>query len=259
MLLLLWGGCRFLCRLCCSLYTWVNLRLHDIGIGNRMIGNREIGRRMLVYKLMRCRLRGKWRIGTIRAREGNIESDQRRCFSLLGCLVDIHGRSSLNRDGSRGRQRNRWLWMRLWCSWLWRLGNTIHVRMTCHRCLACLPCPSFSTFEPKGTESVQNTIANAQQSMLEEDGKNSFKKLWSNLGIWLLLFCGAINESILLLLAFSGPSSSGSIAAAFLFRDGGIVGVDILKTLLTMRVRCGSGSRQSGWDVASCIKISLGS
>ena len=55
-----------------------------------MTGNREVGRRMLVYKLMR-RLRGKWRVGTIRAREGNIESDQGRCISLLGCLVDIHG------------------------------------------------------------------------------------------------------------------------------------------------------------------------
>ena len=37
-----------------------------------------------------------------------------------------------------------------------------------HRSLGCLPCPSFSTFEPKGTESVQNTIANAQSKL--EDG-----------------------------------------------------------------------------------------
>lgn len=168
MLLLLSGSCRFLSRLCCCLHIWVNLRLHAIGIGNRMIG-----RGMLVYELMRRR-RGKWRAGTIRAREGNVESDQRRCVRLLGRLVDIHGRSSLNSDGSRGRYRNRWLRMRLGC--------TIHVLMACHRCLACLAWPSFSTFEPKSTKSIQNTITNAQ-SMLEENGTNSFKNLQSNLGI----------------------------------------------------------------------------
>ena len=64
-----------------------------------------IGQGMLVYELMR-RLRGKWRVGTIRAREGNVESDQGRCISLLGRLIDIHGRSSLNRDGRGSRHRN---------------------------------------------------------------------------------------------------------------------------------------------------------
>ena len=61
-----------------------------------------IGRGMLGYKLMR-RLRGEWRVRTIRASEGNVESDHGRCLSLLGRLVDIHGRSSLNRNGRRGR------------------------------------------------------------------------------------------------------------------------------------------------------------
>ena len=63
-----------------------------------------VGRGMLVYELVR-RLRGKWRIGTICAREGNIEGNQGRCITLLGGLLDIHGRGSLNRDGS-GRHRN---------------------------------------------------------------------------------------------------------------------------------------------------------
>jgi hypothetical protein len=76
-----------------------------------MIGRGMLVRGMLVYELMR-RLRGKWRVGTIRAREGNVESDQGRCIRLL---VDIHGRSSLNCDGSGGRHRNSWLRMRLWC------------------------------------------------------------------------------------------------------------------------------------------------
>lgn len=72
-----------------------------------------IGRGM-VYELMR-RLRGKWRAGTICAGEGNIESDQGRCISLLGRLVDIHRRSSLNCDGSEIRHRNSWwLRMKLW-------------------------------------------------------------------------------------------------------------------------------------------------
>ena len=64
-----------------------------------------IGRGVLVYELMR-RLRRKWRAGTIRTREGNVESDQGRCISLLGRLVDIHGRRYLNCDGSRGRHGN---------------------------------------------------------------------------------------------------------------------------------------------------------
>lgn len=57
---------------------------------------------------------------------------------------------------------------------------------------------------------------------------------------------GAINPRSLSRFAFSGPSSSGSRADAFRLRESGILGVEALKTLLTMRVRFGSGSRHSG-------------
>jgi len=46
-----------------------------------------------------------------------------------------------------------------------------------------------------------------------------------------------MNASSRSLLAFSGPSSSGSIAVAFRLSEGGMLGVDTLRTWLTMRVR----------------------
>jgi hypothetical protein len=74
---------------------------------------------------------------------------------------------------------------------------------------------------------------------------------WAYLGAWVLVDCGFMNAIIFALRALSVSSSSGSKAAAFLFNDTGTVGVDTLSTWLAMRVRCGSGSRQSGGDIAS--------
>ena len=57
-------------------------------------------------------------------------------------------------------------------------GNTIHVLMTSHRGI---PWSNFSTFEPKGIESLQNAITNVLGMLEEEMG--SFPNIWSNLRI----------------------------------------------------------------------------
>lgn len=58
-------------------------------------------------------------------------------------------------------------------------------------------------------------------------------------------------------LAFSGPSSSGSMAVAFRLSDNGTLGFDTLITWLTTRDRCGSGSRHKGCEVASYIRAGI--
>jgi hypothetical protein len=57
---------------------------------------------------------------------------------------------------------------------------------------------------------------------------------------------------ILILRALSFSSSSGSMAAAFLFNELGIGGIDALMTWFTILVKCGSGSKHKGPLVASC-------
>jgi hypothetical protein len=55
-------------------------------------------------------------------------------------------------------------------------------------------------------------------------------------------------------LALSVSCSSGSNVDALRFSDTGTVGVDTLRTLLAIRVKCGSGSRHNGAAVASCVE-----
>lgn len=57
------------------------------------------------------------------------------------------------------------------------------------------------------------------------------------LGACSLLSRGAINPRSLSRLAFSGPSSSGSIADDLRLRERGMLGVEALRTLFTIRVR----------------------
>ena len=64
-----------------------------------------IGRGMLVYELVRG-LRGKWRVGTIRASGRKAKNGQGRRLSLFGRLFDVHGRSCLNGDRNGGRRRS---------------------------------------------------------------------------------------------------------------------------------------------------------
>ena len=60
---------------------------------------------------------------------------------------------------------------------------------------------------------------------------------------------GFMNCMILARLTFSKAVSSGSMAEAFLLREGGAVGTDTLKMLFTARVSCGLGSRHRGGAV----------
>lgn len=60
-----------------------------------------------------------------------------------------------------------------------------------------------------------------------------------------------MNCMILALRAFSVSSSSGSRAAALRFKETGALSVDTRRTWFAMRVRCGSGFKHSGGDVAS--------
>lgn len=70
-------------------------------------------------------------------------------------------------------------------------------------------------------------------------------------GLYVLLCLGFMNCMIWARRAFSVSSSSGSIAAAFLFSETGTVGVETRITWFAIRVRCGLGSRHSGGEIAS--------
>jgi len=66
---------------------------------------------------------------------------------------------------------------------------------------------------------------------------------------------GFMNCIILARLTFSKAVSSGSIAEAFLFSEGGAVGTETLRILFTARVKCGSGSRHRGGAVDICARL----
>jgi len=66
---------------------------------------------------------------------------------------------------------------------------------------------------------------------------------------------GFMNCIILARLTFSNAVSSGSMAEAFLLREGGAVGTDTLRMLFTARVKCGSGSRHRGGAVDICARL----
>lgn len=73
----------------------------------------------------------------------------------------------------------------------------------------------------------------------------------SYLGIVDRLVLGFMYCMIFARRTFSLSSSSGSIAAALRFRDAGAGGADTRIMLFAIRTRWGSGSRQSGGEVAS--------
>src|SRR5882757_6660494 len=73
--------------------------------------------------------------------------------------------------------------------------------------------------------------------------------------LWGRVLAGFMNCIILARLTFSSAFSSGSIAEAFLLREGGAVGTDTLRILFTARVKCGSGSRHSGGAVDICTRL----
>ena len=54
--------------------------------------------------------------------------------------------------------------------------------------------------------------------------------------------------------ALSLSCSSGSKTEALRFNETGTVGVDTLRILFAIRVKCGSGSRHKGGAVATCAE-----